>query len=143
MNFDGTNWVNTGNVGFSEAMVDWPRLAFNPSDGKPYVAYSDDGNYSKATVTKYDSVNVGVNDTKGSKLSFYPDPVKTNLTIDIKNLNGAISFIEIYELRGKKILETKTKIDRIILNFEHYPVGIYIVKVKTNESDFVGKFTKN
>ena len=38
MKFDGTNWVNVGNAGFSAGEADYISLAFSPS-GQPYVAY--------------------------------------------------------------------------------------------------------
>ena len=43
MKFDGTNWVNVGNVGFSAGEADYTSLAFSPS-GQPYVAYEDYAN---------------------------------------------------------------------------------------------------
>ncbi len=66
MKFNGTNWVNVGNAGFSTAEADWVCFAFSPS-GEPYVAYKDwalINNYVsyKATVMKFDGtswVNVG------------------------------------------------------------------------------------
>ncbi len=37
--FNGTNWVNVGNAGFSAGEDDFISLAFNPADGLPYVAF--------------------------------------------------------------------------------------------------------
>jgi len=54
--YDGTNWVNVGNPGFSVGPVGNCSLAFNPS-GQPYLAYCDGGNSDKATVMKYDGTN--------------------------------------------------------------------------------------
>ena len=62
MKFDGTNWVNVGNNNFSAGAVNYISLAFNPSDGQPYVAYQDQVNSNKATVMKFNGttwVNVG------------------------------------------------------------------------------------
>ncbi len=62
MKFDGANWVNVGNTNFSAGPVSYVSLAFNPSDGQPYVAYQDQVNLNKATVMKFDGnnwVNVG------------------------------------------------------------------------------------
>ena len=58
-------WMNVGNAGFSIGVAACTSLAFSPSDGQPYVAYTDKGNSYKATVMKFDGsnwVNVG---TKG------------------------------------------------------------------------------
>ena len=52
MKFDGTNWVNVGNAGFSAGVADYTSLAIT-SDGTPYVAYRDGGNSGEATVMSY------------------------------------------------------------------------------------------
>jgi hypothetical protein len=62
MKFDGTNWVNVGNAGFSSYAADYISLAFN-TDGQPYVAYMDSWNANKATAMTFDGthwVNVGI-----------------------------------------------------------------------------------
>ena len=56
MKFDGTNWVNVGNAGFSTGGVECSSLAFSPS-GQPYLAYRDNGYSGKATVMKFDGTN--------------------------------------------------------------------------------------
>jgi hypothetical protein len=56
MKFDGTNWVNIGDTGFSAGEANYTSLAFSPS-GEPYVAYEDYGNSRKATVMKFNGTN--------------------------------------------------------------------------------------
>ena len=56
MKFDGANWVNVGNEGFSAGYVGSTSLAFSQS-GQPYIAYEDGGNSGKATVMKFDGTN--------------------------------------------------------------------------------------
>lgn len=53
MTFNGTNWVNVGNAGFTAGFTQCVSLDFN-SSGEPYVAYGD-GMFGKATVMKYDT----------------------------------------------------------------------------------------
>jgi hypothetical protein len=69
--------------------------------------------------------------------------VKNSITIDLKKFNGTIKSIEIYSVKGDKFVETQTDQNRFILNAEYYPSGIYIVKVKSAESNWVGKFCKD
>jgi Secretion system C-terminal sorting domain len=58
MKYNGTDWVNVGNAGFSLMGADWISLAFSPVDGQPYVAFSDQMNYTKkASVMKFDGTN--------------------------------------------------------------------------------------
>ena len=56
MKFNGTNWVNVGNAGFSTESPWCVDLVFSPS-GEPYVAYVDAGPPYKATVMKFDGTN--------------------------------------------------------------------------------------
>jgi hypothetical protein len=61
MRFDGTNWVNVGNAGFSAEAAGGKSLAFSRS-GEPYMAYNDDAFSGSATVMKFDGtswINVG------------------------------------------------------------------------------------
>jgi hypothetical protein len=63
MKFNGTNWVNVGNSGFSAGNANFVNLAFSPTNNQPYVAYLDWGNSNKATVMRFDGtnwVNVGL-----------------------------------------------------------------------------------
>jgi hypothetical protein len=56
MKFDGTNWMNVGNTGFSADEAWYTSLAFSPS-GQPYVAYEDMSISGKATVMKFNGTN--------------------------------------------------------------------------------------
>lgn len=142
MKFDGTNWVTLGSPGFSSGEAISTSLVFSPS-GKPYVAYIDNGDSLKTTVMTYDSVFAGVNQPREFKLSLYPDPASANLTIDLKYAMGNVRIICIYDLRENKIFEASTDKDRISLNVQNWPAGIYFVKIKTENSYWIGKFCKD
>jgi hypothetical protein len=139
--FDGSNWTTVGNTGFSAGYPDYPSFRISLS-GDPYLAYMDEGDSSKATVMKYD-FPTGINEQKESRLSLYPNPVTTQLTININNLTGIDKFIDIYDLRENKLFETQSVTDKVNLNVENYPPGIYIVRLRTKGSNWVGKFCKN
>jgi len=142
MKFDGTNWVYVGSAGFSAGGTCYSNLAFNPS-GQPYVAYEDFDNSNKTTVMKYDSVYVGINEQLESGLSVYPNPTSKSITIDLKNLSGNFATIEIKDLKGIRMFVTKTNEEKVILNVENYPAGIYFVKVKTEYSTWINKVCKD
>ncbi|MDR3582744.1 MAG: hypothetical protein P4L62_00065 [Candidatus Pacebacteria bacterium] len=56
--FNGTSWANVGTAGaISSGNVENGSIVFNPSDGNPYVAFSDDTNQKKMTVVKFDGSN--------------------------------------------------------------------------------------
>jgi hypothetical protein len=56
MKFDGANWVNVGNPGFSEGLIGYTNLAFSPS-GQLYMAFIDFMNNIGTTVMKFDGTN--------------------------------------------------------------------------------------
>ena len=141
MRFDGTSWVTVGDAGFSAGHVLYLCLAFSPS-GQPYVAYEDYGNSLKATVMKYDSTFTGINDHQPSQFSLYPNPAASQLTIDLKKFIGIVDHIEITDIMGMKMTEVQSSERKIILDIKSYPVGIYFVRLKMDDSVFIGKFYK-
>jgi hypothetical protein len=141
MKFDGANWVNIGNPGFSAGQAGWSSLAFSPF-GQPYVAFVDEADSGYTTVMKYDSAFVGLNEVKEFRSFLYPNPTSKELTINLKNLPD-IKYIEIDDLKGIIMFETQTNEGKIVLDFDNYPVGIYLVKVKTGNSNWIGKFCKH
>jgi hypothetical protein len=141
MKYDGNNWVDVGSAGFSEGRVAYTSLAFSPS-GQPYVAFADSAYSWEATLMKYDSVFVGMNEQHESGFSVYPNPASKSITIDFKNISGNLSDIEIVDLNGVRMFKTQINVEKLVLNIENYPAGIYFVKVKTTGSNWIGKFRK-
>lgn len=119
MKFDGTSWVNVGDAGFSAGATNYTSLAFSPSR-VPYVAYEDCGNGFGATVMKYDSVFVGIDNPKGSRLSIYPNPAADKLTIElsegVKENNISIVNLAAQELITRQISEPRTVIDLSLIH---------------------------
>jgi hypothetical protein len=96
MMFNGTNWVNVGNAGFSAGEADCISLAFSPSNNQPYVAYEDYGNSQKATVMTFngtDWVNVGnagfsAGETEYESLAFNPSNNQPYVAFEDKGNSG-------------------------------------------------------
>jgi hypothetical protein len=143
MKFDGTNWVYVGNSGFSSRGVEYTSLAFNQY-ASPYVAFKDYENNHGATVMKFDSVFVGINDLNfNHQIILYPNPASIDLSVELnKDLHGD-KCIEVTDIRGKIIFGTHTCDQNIKLNIGNYPSGMYFIKVKTAESVDIEKFFKN
>jgi len=144
MKFDGINWVYVGPAdGFSEGGSYYSSIAISPTDDQPYVVYADGGDSLKATIMKYDSISAGVNNIKESILFTYPNPTSKSLILDVTILPANLKYIEIEDLKGIRMFEIQTGESKIVLDVENYPAGIYIVKVKTEGSMWVGKFCKD
>jgi len=141
LKFDGTNWVYVGLQGFSEDQISNPSLAFG-SDSKPYLAYVDYGNYNKATVKVYDNEYEEINGPTDPALSFYPNPAKSELSIELKTPPGRMLTYEITDIRGIPLIKARTCENKITVDVHNYPAGIYICRINGADSSFAGKFCK-
>lgn len=123
--------TGTGNITFYTA------LNATNSNG------SDSGdNIYVNTSTVSEDLTAGIADylmTLNDKLSLYPNPVTSQLSLGIPSEIGNVDAIGIYDLNGKQLISvdaTKTKIDVSALS-----AGVYLIKVE-GESTAVKRFIK-
>ena len=140
MNFNGTNWVNVGNAGFSLDIAEYTSLAFDQS-GKICLAYWDYRYDGAATVMKYDSVLVGICEQQESKFSLYPNPAFDQITIETSAIPEqsqlTISNINNQQLITRQITAPKTQLDISSLSS-----GVYFVRLTSEKTVVTGKFIK-
>jgi len=79
-----------------------------------------------------------VSDNDG--VSFYPNPVKNELTIEMSSSINETSY-EILDLSGK-ILWTSNIDKKATVNVSKFPLGVYVLKVTTDNKTTVKKFVK-
>ncbi|WP_191963329.1 T9SS type A sorting domain-containing protein [Flavobacterium luteum] len=83
------------------------------------------------------SLSVSDNDIFNNKVSIYPNPAKTEFHLSIdKSING-INKIQIFNVLGEKVFETKTISETI--NFGPIPSGTYFVKICSNQIQITKK----
>jgi hypothetical protein len=140
MTFNGTKWVYVGNAGFSLGWTQSESLAFSPS-GQPYVAY-EDGMGGKATVMKYDSVYVGINVPKESKLLVYPNPASNQITIETSRTSTG-SYLAILNIEGQQLITRQITEPKTQLDISNLPSGVYFVRLTNDKSVVTGKLIKN
>jgi hypothetical protein len=140
MKFDGVNWVYVGLPGFSEGMAEYSRIAFSQS-GQPYVAYQDFGNSGKATVMKYDSVFVGINELQEPGLSVYPNPATDNITIETSGTSKEIC-LEIVTIGGQELIKRQIAGLKTQIDVSNLPRGVYFVRITNDMTLKVGMFVK-
>ena len=75
-----------------------------------------------------------------SKFTIYPNPVKNILNVSLGK-NGTIRGYEVYDITGKKVM-SKLKTNENIIKTSELPNGFYFLRVKTDTTDLMGKFTK-
>jgi hypothetical protein len=141
MKFDGNSWITVGSGGFSIGVAKYLSLAFSPSGGQPYVAFSDASTSFKSTVMKYDSVMAGIDEKQKSKLSLYPNPASNLITVEtlstLTQYQLSIMNVDGQQLITRQITQPKTQLD-----ISNLPSGVYFVRITNNRTLELGKFVK-
>lgn len=105
------------------------------SDIQMFNLYLDDINIDIETINKFSN-----NDE--SNIIVYPNP-----TYDIINLRNNTSnivnfIIQIYDTRGKKVLEKEMSNSNMQIDISHFEKGIYIIKINKNANSIIKKIIK-
>lgn len=83
------------------------------------------------------SLSVTENDFLDDKVAIYPNPTKTEFHLSIDKSIDGINKIQIFNLLGEKVFETKTVSESI--NFGPIPSGIYAVKICSDQIQITKK----
>jgi hypothetical protein len=78
----------------------------------------------------------GVIDITESDITLYPTPVTGILTISIPNPQSQTSF-SINSINGIEVYSTKITNSITTVDMSKYTSGVYIVKIKTPQSDII------
>ncbi len=144
---DGTfnvsvNGTSVGTVAYSdtEQTVSIPNI--NVENNVSIVFDSNSGSSNRVrfddlTYTCYSALSIQEFDVTSIKL--HPNPVKNNLTIDLKS--NIKTNIEIYDILGKRVL--KTTLNRTsTINLQALKAGVYIVKITQKNATISNKLIK-
>jgi hypothetical protein len=120
--------ANTGYV-----FVDW-------SDGVTTNSRTDTNITQDITVTANFKTVLDVPEFEVTKFRIYPNPVKEYLTISLEN-RGNIKGYEIFDISGKRVLfNLNSNLNSIQVST--LQSGLYIIKLKTDKTELVGRFIK-
>ncbi len=78
-----------------------------------------------------------------TKLLFYPNPVRHQLTIKVNNFYTETFEVEITNAIGKTVLKSMKNRDDNTIDISNLETGIYFIRVKNNEIVYLGKFIKS
>ncbi|ESU24867.1 hypothetical protein FEDK69T_04200 [Flavobacterium enshiense DK69] len=94
-------------------------------------------------IIRLNSTRLSNSEFNSTAMRVYPNPVADNLHIQLSdNLNGAdISELEIYDITMKKIDFNMPSKD--VIDVSDFSSGVYLLKVKTDDSIFTSRFVKN
>ena len=82
---------------------------------------------------------LGINEVENASVSIAPNPVKNNLTI---SANDIISSIQIYDVQGRLIATQVNNSTSTTLDMSQQNLGVYFVKVITENGAKVEKIMK-
>lgn len=95
-------------------------------NGSTYYAVSVVGTCRSAALAVTVTVTLGVESFDISSLKFYPNPVSDILTVRYsQNITG----IAIYDLSGRKLMDSKTNETTVAMNVHELAASVYVVKV--------------
>lgn len=115
------------------------------NDGKKDVAIAD---YNSGLIILYNISTLGINENQLSDtIKLYPNPTQNFITIDLpENLSSEFISYEIYNTIGECLLtEKKTGFNdnTNTVSFEKFPNGIYFLKLRIGDNEFIKKIVKN
>jgi len=92
---------------------------------------------------KFTYSNVGIESTDNKSINIYPNPTTGELIIT--NFYLRITNVEVYDVNGKKqIAECRVQqVEReMVIDISHFPAGVYLVKVITEQGEITKKIVK-
>lgn len=91
----------------------------------------DFGNFYTLNFTGLASLNTEEL-TTNNKVNVFPNPAKTNISIQLTEANDAIKTYQIFDIQGKLVYTNQTSDCLLDLNISNYNSGVYVLVVSMN-----------
>ena len=134
LKYDGTTWGHLGLPGFTP-IAEGHSLEVS-ADGVPYIAYSDANESEKASVKKYEVLELSVVEQSANILELYPNPNNGEFTV--KTNKGAQ--YEIYSVDGKRLHQGMFNNEQGKVSVPHLPKGMYILTIVDHSNRHSSRF---
>ncbi len=153
----------TNNLTWKFDGINLPPSSTNPETGKGYILFQvkPKSNYAVGDIIQntakiyFDSnpaiitnttqtefvATLSAEEFENNNLSFYPNPVKDKLNLNL-NDSGSIKSFTVSDITGKQILTKNTSSANIEIDFSRFSKGIYFVKVTSVKSQKTIKIIK-
>lgn len=100
-------------------------------NGTTYYTVNESNGCVSASFAVTVTVTLGVNDLELTSLSYYPNPVVSNLTISSQEI---ITAVEVYNMLGQVVLKITPNVLTVDVDFQGLSNAMYLVKVQSNEA---------
>jgi len=130
-----TYWGTVGVSGFSAERVGYAELGF--INNTPFSIYNSLGLFGKYFGDE-NTLTLNEQYLSGNEIKVYPNPIQDEFRISLDQ--GSLQKIEIYSLDGKKVFESNRSLEKI--NISSLLKGIYVLKVKSIQKEYVVKIIK-
>jgi hypothetical protein len=139
--FDGNDWVPVGNPVFFQGEINRINLDLNYYD-EPVVGFNGwDYHLPGASVMHY-GYPLGTNDVTSKTVGVLPNPASDFINIDMYNLPCGRKMVEIIDRSGKTVHRSEFSGDIFNQNISDFSKGLYLIKVRTSNGWYTGKFLK-
>jgi len=88
------------------------------------------------------SAPLGIKESPDEGLLVYPNPVRQYLNIVIDRAGQISGTVELYSMDGRKYFDQEVSQSRTVLDISNLPSGLYLLKVKGDQSIVVRKIFK-
>lgn len=109
---------------------------------RPALKSSDISELDDFSIITYSDEDSFINNTSVT-FDVYPNPAKNEITIDLKNMTeNSLSLIQIYNSNGIQVYEQSANNSIITVDVSTFPIGQYIINVKSNSKIYCKSFIK-
>lgn len=84
---------------------------------------------SNEYVLKFYYSETAVQNNAEDKVGIYPNPANEKITVEAQNINK----VSVSNIMGQKVYETSVNDDKVIVDVNDFPAGIYMIQVVTDE----------
>ena len=111
---------------------------FSPPSSGSYACVAEVG-FCPATSACLQFTVVGIDEARSFPLEVYPNPSKGRFVLNIGEMEEGIATVVIYNLVGKRILETEMKAESAVFDLKGRGPGTYFVHVRNGSQVQVAK----
>jgi len=140
---------------FNEGRIQW-NLNGNAIPGATHQTYTaaENGDYTVSYFYSYDLIplcistsakmsviSVGLSENKSNRFAVYPNPLKNEITVDLKELTGPTT-VTVFDYSGRKLVEKEISNALQKLDLGFLSNGVYVIQLRNPEGVFTKRIVK-